>query len=74
MQGGAGCRVEMGKVGAGWGAGEGDIEDLGCGTWEGVLSPALRGGLQTQGRPCRFQAVLGLAPLKLETAEQLSRD
>ena len=26
-----GCRVEMGKVGAGWGAGEGDIEELGLG-------------------------------------------
>ena len=63
----------MGKVGAGGGQGRGTPEELGCGMWE-VLSPALRGGLQTQGRPCPLQAMLGLAPLKLQTAEQLSKD
>lgn len=45
MQGGGRLQGGNGEGGVSWGAGEGDIEDLGCGTWEGVLSPALRGGV-----------------------------
>lgn len=59
-------------MGAGWGWGT--SEKLGSGIWEGVLSPAMRGGLKTQRRPCPLQALLDTGPLKLGTAEQLSED
>lgn len=47
--------------------------DLGCGTWEGFVS-CFEGGLRPKEGPAAFKLCPGLASLKLETTEPLSRD
>lgn len=64
--------VKMGKVGARWG--RGTSEEFQGGMWERVLSPATRGGLESQRWSFPLQTVLGMAPLKPDTADQLSKD